>query len=180
VKKETKMARVTLVQKDQAHPIMREVFKTTEEHGFKVLNLFKALANSPKIGRDFIRLGTAILFKGQLSPLLRELAILRVANLTDANYEWTQHVAIALSCGVSKEQIDDIPDWKNSTRFNEKERAVLLYTDEVTQNIRTLDGTFSKIKDFFNEQDVVELTVTIGYYGMVSRVLETLQIELEN
>jgi 4-carboxymuconolactone decarboxylase len=174
------MARVTLVQKDQAHPIMREVFKTTEKHGFKVLNLFKALANSPKIGRDFIRLGTAILFKGQLSPLLRELAILRVANLTDANYEWTQHVAIALSCGVSKEQIDDIPDWKNSTRFNEKERAVLLYTDEVTQNIRTLDGTFSKIKDFFNEQEVVELTVTIGYYGMVSRVLETLQIELEN
>jgi alkylhydroperoxidase family enzyme len=73
---------------------MREVFKTTEEHGFKVLNLFKALANSPKIGRDFIRLGTAILFKGQLSSLLRELAILRVANLTDANYEWTQHVAI--------------------------------------------------------------------------------------
>ena len=150
------MARVTLVQRDQAHPIMREVFKTTEKHGFKVLNLFKALANSPKIGRDFIRLGTAILFKGDLSPLLRELAILRVANLTDANYEWTQHVEIALSCGVSKEQIDDIPDWKNSTRFNEKERAVLLYTDEVTQNIRTAEGTFSKIKDLFNEEEIVE------------------------
>ncbi len=174
------MARIPLIQKDQAHPIMQEIFNKIEGSGFEVLNLFKALAHSPKIGRDFIRLGAAILAKGNLSPLLRELAILRVGNLADANYEWTQHVPIGLSCGLSQEQIDDIPSWRTSNRFTEHEQTVLIYTDEIAQNIHASDDTFSKLKEFLNEEEIVELTIAIGYYGMVSRVLETLQIELED
>ena len=53
------------------------------------------------------------------------------------------------------------------------------YTDEVAQDVRASDDTFSRIKKLFSEKEIVELTVTIGYYGMVSRVLETLDIELE-
>ena len=67
----------------------------------------------------------------------------------------------------------------DSTQFDDEERTVLLYTDEVAQNIRAADDTFSKLREFFNEEIIVELTVTIGYYCMVSRILEALQIELE-
>ena len=138
------------------------------------------VGNSPKIGRDFLRLGTAILRKGILNPALRELAILRVGNLAQASYEWTQHVPIGLDAGLSQDQIDNINKWKDSSLFNDKERAVLRYTDEIVNNIRVTDETFSQIKNFFNDQEIVELTIAIGYYGMVSRLLEALQVELEN
>lgn len=173
------MARVPLLQKDQAHPIMQEFYQKSEDAGHTVLNLFKAAAHSPKIGRDLIRLGSAILFKGDLSPILRELAILRIGHVNKAHYEWTQHVRIGLAVGVPQEKIDAVPEWESSDIFDETERAVLAYTDEVNRNIKASDGAFSKIQSLLGDKETVELTITIGYYGMISRILESLNIELE-
>jgi len=174
------MARVGLVNKEQAAPEIREMFQKMEGNGRPVLNVFKVMAHCPQVGYYFLRLGNSILLKGTVPPTLRELAILRVGHINQAKYEWTHHVAIALRVGVREEQIDALPAWKNSNQFNELERAVLQYTDEVTQNIRVKDGTFAAVRGFLNEEGVVELTTTIGYYGMVCRILEALQVELES
>lgn len=89
------------------------------------------------------------------------------------------HTPIGLQAGVSQNQIDEISDWAVSTEFNDQERAVLGYTDEVTRDIRVKDETFAKLRDFLNEHAIVELTASISYYCMVSRILVALQIELE-
>jgi alkylhydroperoxidase family enzyme len=124
-------------------------------------------------------LGNAILLKGIVPPNLRELAILRVGYLNRANYEWTQHVPIALRVGVRQAQIDALPEWEQSSELNDIEKAILRYTDEETRNIRVKEETFAAVRAVLSEEGVVELTTTIGYYGMVCRILETLQIELE-
>ena len=173
------MARVSFLAKEQAAPEIREMFQKMEDNGFRVLNLFKVMAHSPKVGRNFLRLGNAILFKGAVPPNLREMAILRVGHINQANYEWTQHVPIALRAGVRQEQIEALPIWENSGKFNEQERAILRYTDEVAKNIRVKDDTFAGVRSFLSEEGIVELTTTIGYYGMVCRILEALQVELE-
>ena len=174
------MPRVGLVNKEQAAPEIREMFQKMEGNGRPVLNVFKVMAHCPQVGYYFLRLGNSILLKGTVPPTLRELAILRVGHINQAKYEWTHHVSIALRVGVREEQIDALPAWKNSNQFNELERAVLQYTDEVTQNIRVKDGTFAAVRSFLNEEGVVELTAAIGYYGMVCRILEALQVELES
>jgi len=174
------MARVGLLNKDQVGAEVREMFQEIENKGFPILNLYRVMAHCPRLGRTFLRLGNMILFKGTLPPNLRELAILLVGHLNQAKYEWTQHIAIALKAGVSREQIDALPDWENSRSFNEQERAFLRYTDEVTKDIRVKDETFAAVRSFLNEEGVVELTLTIGYYAMVCRILEALQVELES
>ena len=174
------MARVAVLNKEQAAPEIREMFQKMEENGFRVLNVFKVMAHCSQVGLYFLRLGNSILFKGTVPPVLRELAILRVGHINRAKYEWTHHVTIALRLGVREEQIDALPDWENSGKYNEQERAVLQYTDEVTQNIRVKDDTFAAVRSFLNEEGIVELTTTIGYYGMVCRILEALQVELES
>jgi 4-carboxymuconolactone decarboxylase len=179
-KRRRRMARVGLLNKEQAAPEIREMFQKMEDKGSRVLNIYKAMANCPQIGYYFLRMGNSILFKGTVPPVLRELAILRVGQINQAKYEWTHHVPIALRVGVGREQIDALSDWENSGKFNEQERAVLQYTDEVTRNIRVKDDTFAAVRRFLNEEGMVELTTTIGYYGMVCRVLEALQIDLES
>lgn len=174
------MARVGLLNKEQAAPEIREMFQKMEKNGSRVLNIFKVMAHCPQVGYHFLRLGNSILFKGTVPPTLRELAILRVGQINQAKYKWTHHVSIALRMGVREEQIDALHDWENSGKFNEQERAVLRYTDEVAKNIRVKDDTFAGVRSFLNEEGVVELTTTIGYYGMVCRILEALQIELES
>jgi alkylhydroperoxidase family enzyme len=174
------MARVKLLAKEEVDPMVKQIYQKIEDSGSEVINLMKSLAHSPKIFRDWNRLGITLLLKGDLSPRLRELAILRVGDLAQANYEWTKHVPIALQAGAKQEQIDDLNNWADSTQFDDQERAVLQYTDEVARNIKASDETFNKIAEFLSEKEIVELTVTIGYYGMVCRVLETFEIQLEN
>lgn len=173
------MARVRLVEKDQAPPEVRETFQKFESVGARVLNLYKAVAHSPYVLRDLMRLGNSLLSRTELEPKLRELAILRVAKLCGSEYEWTQHVPIALEMGVTQEQVEAISNWKESGVFSDIERAVLEYTDEVAQNVSVKDETFAALQKYLNEQRIVELTLSIGYWGMVARVLVPLQIEID-
>ena len=174
------MARISFLGKGQAAPQMRERFQKMEDHGFRILNLYKVMAHCPEVGLNFLRLGNAILFKGTVPPNLRELAILRVGNIYQAKYEFTQHIPIALRTGLRQEQIDDLPNWESSGKFSQQERAVMRYTDEVTKNIRVKEDTFAAVRSFLSEEGIVELTTAIGYYGMVCRILEALQVELES
>ncbi len=173
------MARVSLVQKENAHPMVKELYEKNEARGEGVINLFKVLGHCPYIGLNFQRLGNSILRGEELSPKLKELAILRVGNLAQCEYEFTKHTAVALRVGVSQEQIDEIGNWKSSKEFNKEERDVLAYTDEVALQVKATDRTFNQIRSFLSEHSIVELTVAIGFYGMVCRVLVALQVELE-
>jgi len=173
------MARVRLIEKEQAPPEVREIFQKIEDNEAKILNLYKVVANSPGLLLNFIRLGNSVIGWMELPSRLREIVILRVARLTGSEYEWAQHAPVALQVGVSQKQLDSISDWKNSAEFNNKERAVLQYTDEVAQKVKVTDQTFNALKNFLNEQTIVELTMTIGYYEMVARLLVPLQVELD-
>jgi len=171
------MPRVSLVEKDQAHPVTREWYQKQEAHGYQLATLFKVMGHCPYVGLNVMRLGNAIRRGEELPAKLRELAILRVGDLTQAKYEFTSHTRIGLGVGVSQKQIDEISDWATSAEFDEEERAVLGYTDEVAQDIRVKDETFTKLQDFFSEHAIVELTTAIGYYCMLCRILVALQIE---
>ncbi|MFC1874355.1 carboxymuconolactone decarboxylase family protein [Chloroflexota bacterium] len=173
------MQRVSLVEKEQCHPKVKELYQKIESNGVNVINLFKVMGHMPYIGLRFQQMGNAILRGEELTSDLRELAILRVGTLTQSDYELAQHRPIALECGVRQRQIDEVRDWTTSAEFDEREKAVLSYTDEVVQNIKVKDETFTKLKDFFNEHVIVELTTVIGFYCMVSRILVALQIEME-
>jgi alkylhydroperoxidase family enzyme len=173
------MARVKLLEKDQADPVIKELFQKLEDNKAPIINLYRAVGNSPKAGRNFIRLGNAILNAEILDPKLRELAILRVGNLLQSEYEFTKHVVIGKGTGVTMDQINDLSNWASSQKFTEVERAVLQYTDEVTLKVKVSNDTFANLKRFFDDAQIVKLTLTIGYYGMVSRVLVALEVELE-
>jgi len=173
------MQRVSMVEKEQAHPIVKEVYQKNEAITGRILNLWKVMGHCPYIGLNFQRLGNSLLTGEELPHKLREIAVLRVGYLAQSEYEFRQHTPIALRCGVSQKQIDDISDWITSKEFDEHERAVLAYTDEVTQNISVKDETFNRLHGFLSDHAIVELTTAIGYWGMVARILVALKIDLE-
>lgn len=174
------MARVALKDDTDLSAEFREVFERIRSRGGKVLNLYRAVAHAPEIGAQFLNLGNAILFRGTIPPNLRELAILRVGILNEAPYERYQHVRIAQRVGVPQSQIDALSQWEQSSVFNNEEKAVLRFTDEETISAKVSDDTFNRVKELLGEEGVVELTITVGYYGLVCRVLNILEIELES
>jgi alkylhydroperoxidase family enzyme len=145
----------------------------------KLLNLYRMLLHSPPRARGWLGFFTAVRQQGILPARDRELAILRVAVLNDASYEFAQHIPFALKGGLTREQVDAVKADPASTLFTGRDRAVLAYTDAMTREIRVPDAVFAMVRAHFPEQELLELTITIGGYNMVSRVLEALDIDHE-
>lgn len=143
------------------------------------LNILRMLSHAQANFVPFLAFGSSILTEQELDGKLRELAILRVAHLTGANYEWTQHVPIALQCGASEAQVAAISDGAASPAFNDLEQKVLAFTDELTRNVRVSDATFQALAALLPSRQLVELTLAASFYGLAARVMEVFQIELE-
>jgi alkylhydroperoxidase family enzyme len=144
------------------------------------LNIFNMMAHAESNLRSLLRLGGTILSKQQLPGRLRELAILRIAKLSGARYEWVQHVPIGQAAGVTDAQVAALDAGKTDAAcFDARERLVLRFTDEVVRDVRASDDTFAQMKKQFSAREIVELILAIGYYMMIARLLETTGVDLE-
>ena len=144
------------------------------------LNIMRMFLNAPTNAIPLLSFGQSILTKQELDDRLRELAILRVAHLTGANYMWTQHVPLAKETGVTDEQVAALPQGAQSTVFSDVEKRVLQFTDEVAQQVKASEETFRALEQDLGPRQMVELTLAVCFYGMVARVMETFEVELES
>ena len=142
-------------------------------------NIFRMMSHSPSYFEQYCRLGGAIRHKGELDPVVRELAITRTGILCEAPYEIVAHKRIGKNVGVSDEQNAALEDWKPATCFNEVQRAALAFADEVVKLRRPTDATFNAIRSKLTPGALVELQLSIGFYIMTSKFLETFQIDMQ-
>jgi alkylhydroperoxidase family enzyme len=170
------MARLPYVDLATVSPRVRE----TLERVPAPLKIFFMMAHAETNLRPLLRLGTSILTEQKLNAALRELAILRVARLSHAEYEWIQHVPIAQAVGVSAAQVaalrrDDIA----ASCFNAAEQLVLRFTTEVVRDVRASSEVFAEMAQRFSPQEIVELILAIGFYMTMARLMETTGVDLE-
>lgn len=143
----------------------------------QMLHIYRMLLHSPAVAEGWLAMMTAIRQRCALAGNLRELVIMRIAQLNGADYEAEQHHAFALKEGVSEAQLAELEDWENSKLFSPLERAVLDYTDAMTCDVKVPDEIFAEARRRFDKQGLVELTATVASYNMVSRFLVALGVE---
>ncbi len=173
------MARLPLLPLEEMPEKTRNMI-TGGKSKLKGLNINKMMAHAENSVRHFMRLGNSLLTQAKLDARLRELAILRIATLCRSRYEWYQHEILAREVGVPEEQIEAVKQGPDSPVFNDLERAVLRYTDEVTLNVKSSDEVFNELAKSLDNRELVELTLTIGFYNLVARFLENTEVEIEN
>jgi alkylhydroperoxidase family enzyme len=170
------MARLPYVDPEHASEKARAVFERLPVE----LNVFRMMAHAETCFRPLVRLGSAILAEQKLSPRLRELAILRIASLESAGYEWAQHVPIAEAVGATRDQIQAIEQGRTDAPcFDPLEKAVLRFTTEVVREVRASEMAFAELAARLSPQEIVELLLAIGYYMMIARLLETTDVDLD-
>src|SRR5512139_3628904 len=108
-------------------------------------NIFRMMAHSPSHFEQYCRLGGAIRHKGELDPVVRELAITRTGILCEAPYEAVAHQRIGKNVGVTDEQNAALEEWTYVAWFNELQRAALAFTEERVSLRRPRDATFNPI-----------------------------------
>lgn len=129
-------------------------------------SLDRALLHSPAVADGWNSFLGAIRTKTSLADDIRELAISRVAVCNKAWYEWKHHAPLAAEAGVSEAGLEAVKRehlGERPAELNEKQWAVLQYTDEMTRNVQVADETFASLKALFNDQEVVEITATVSF-----------------
>ncbi|SPN97296.1 related to 4-carboxymuconolactone decarboxylase family protein [Cephalotrichum gorgonifer] len=144
------------------------------------------LLHSPPVADGWNSFLGAIRTKTSIPADLRELAISRVAVCNRAWYEWGHHAPLAVAAGVKEELMECVKTEKplkiegRVEGLDERQWAVLVYTDEMTRNVQVSDETFEVLKGLFSEQEIVEITATIACYNCVSRFLVALDVGERN
>ena len=146
----------------------------------RLINVYRALLNSPPLAETWFEHLNAVRWKTTLSGRLREIVIIRIGHLGDVAYIIRQHVPkLAQAEGLTTAECAALANWQPSAEFDAAERAALAYTDAVTRDLAADDATFAAVARHFDAAAIVELTVLIGTYNMHARVMNALQLDLE-
>ena len=145
------------------------------------LRLLGVLAHAQGAFRPWLRFSTALLSRLELSPLLRELAILQVAVLVSGGeYEWAQHAPLALAAGATAPQLEALRRGAAAdSAFSAEQVLALRFVEEVVRDGVPHDETRSAALDLLGPRQVVELLLVIGQYMMVARVIAAAGLEPE-
>ncbi len=141
-------------------------------------NMYGCLANHPKLVTAWTEFAHAIRYESRTPRELRELLILRGAQLMGSEYEWAHHLAMARKAGVREAQIAALAGWRSSGEFDEREKAALALAEAVTHG-RVSDDIYAQARRHFDAQDFVELSLTAAFYAMVGRMLDAMGVQLE-
>jgi alkylhydroperoxidase family enzyme len=156
-----------------------ELKKRLEELWGSPPNLYRALANHAPLAAAWTEFARAIRYESKTPRELRELVILRGAQLMRSEYEWAQHLRMARKAGVRDAQIAALAGWRESSEFNAREKAALQLAEAVTQADVT-DEVYAAVTKHFDHATYVELSLSAAFYAMVGRMLDAMRVQLEH
>jgi len=145
------------------------------------LNLYRVLAHSPRAARSLNTLARFIRDGSRLDPRLRELAILQVSYLTRSAWGYSHHVRIGREIGLSDDEIRAVADETEGgpTALDPLARTVLKAAREMTLDLAVTDTTFAALRRGLDNERLTDLAVTISFYNGLVRLLEAMQVDVE-
>ncbi|MBC7304624.1 MAG: carboxymuconolactone decarboxylase family protein, partial [Nocardia sp.] len=112
-----------------------------------------------------------------VDPRDRELVILRVAWRSESEYEWTQHVRIATSLGLTAAQIEAVCEGGRAPVWSPVQRALLAMTDQLLDRYRVDDDTWAKLRLHFDNRQLIELLFVAGSYLCLAMVFNSVALQ---
>ena len=133
-----------------------------------VFGPFVPLLRTPALLERVAQLGESLRFGGRLDARLRELATCTVARHIGNQFEWVMHQPLALAAGVEAQALETIRQGVRPERLTDDERTIHDFSVELLERHGVSDATYQRALVILGEAGVVELTSLIGYFAMVS------------
>lgn len=160
-------------------PIMQQMFDKRRAMGGAIINLQLVTGHAPKFSRAAAAMAFTIRFDAITPRRLLELVIMRTAEIVRSDYEINQHRPLMKLCGYSDAQIAAVASWRGSPLFDDKQRALLAYVEQMAQGGEVDDATFAALAQHFSPQEIVEISYTVGSYYANGLLTKALRIETE-
>jgi AhpD family alkylhydroperoxidase len=174
------MARVPYLRREDADESLKPLYDRLEtERKVPTANIFLALTHAPTQLDAFLTYANS-LRAADLSPKLRELAILTVGHATRSAYEVAHHQSHGLKAGLTEEQLAAVADFERSGLFDDTEKAVMRLARESTLRVDVSEETWQAAAALLTSRQMVELSLSIAWYNSGVRIMGLLGIDLED
>jgi 4-carboxymuconolactone decarboxylase len=172
--------RIAPLPADERAPEVAELLASMERPDGSELNIFTTLARHPKLLRRWSAFGGTLLYRGRLSARDRELLILRTGYRCRAPYEWGQHVEIGRAAGLDDDEIARVAAGPDAPGWSAEDAALLRAADELHDDSGIGDRTWAELSSRLDDQQLIEVCMTVGQYHLVAFTLNSLGVEPES
>ena len=139
-------------------------------------NMYRTFAHAPRILDAAVAMAKAI--RTGLDPKLRELAYLKVTQMTDCHVCRHYHELHGRKAGVTEEQIEDLADFEGSTAYSDVEKDVLRFTEQWTLAGRVAEDVLERLTAALPPKHLVILAATVSQANFTSRFNNVFGVEL--
>lgn len=136
------------------------------------------MARHPALFAAHMGFARQFMAAGRLAPRDRELAVLRLAWISGAPFEWGGHVTIAKGCGLSEEEIDRVKQGPDAPGWSARDAAIQRAVEELHADTMISDETWQGLSSCFDEAQLVEFVLLIGHYTTVAYYQNALRFRL--
>ena len=141
---------------------------------------FGVYMHAPQYGELTQQLGAFVRFNTSVEARLSEFAIICIARIWRAQYEWHAHAPIAEKAGVSPQTIRDIKAGRTPTKAAKDERAIWDFVQDLHKRRRVSEHNYKRVHAVLGDKGMVELVGILGYYTAVSMVLNVFNVPLQD
>lgn len=134
------------------------------------------LLHSPKLAEKLVALTPFFWHESIIEGKLRSVGILAAVRERDAEYVWAAQVGMARKNGVREEVIDLLRVNGDAGKLPAPEREIVTYVRQLLRTNRVEPAVFDALKNRFGAQWLVELTATVGYFGLVSAIANAFEV----
>jgi 4-carboxymuconolactone decarboxylase len=145
----------------------------------RMINLYPTMANNPKLADKFLAFGGYLLGESTLPPREREILILRTGWLCQSEYEFGQHTLVGKRQGLTEEEIERITKGPRASGWDPFDATLLRAADELHADAFITDATWNALAKRYNQQQLMDVVATVGYYHLVSMSLNSFGVQLE-
>jgi len=156
------------------HPLPRR-----QEGRPKGLNVLGTLARHPALALAYHTFNGHVQFASTLSPRQRELLVLRVSCVREAEYEWEQHVFQGRDAGLTDDEIDRIRAGDGAAGWTPLEAAMLRAVDELVAGATIHDDTWATLAAELDVEQLMDLVFTVGAYEILAMALNSFGVQLD-
>lgn len=139
---------------------------------------FNALLRSPELCDLVQRVGAYVRYRSSIPPPLNEMAICMAGRRWTAQYEFYAHRRLALEAGLAPAILDAIAAGKRPATLSADEAAIYDFVFTLLETGQVSDADFTRVRDRFGDHGVVDLIGAVGYYSLVSMVLNVDRVPL--
>ena len=173
--------KISYVQKKDAPENVQAVYVQLEKKfGGLVPNVLKTIANHEELFMSFIPLLSIAYGPGGIDNATKELAILTTSRVHGCKYCMTHHTISAKRAGLHKEKIAHVLNGNGkSEALDDREKAVVRYSEELLMLNKVAQESLDELSKFYDENQIVELTMVNGVTSILAKYATTFNVELE-